>query len=236
MIQTHETLRTEDAHRREIAHGRIRPRARPPGSPPRGGESRRPAAPAHPTAPRAPARTAYLLAALLGSVHAAWSLYWAFGGQALLDTVGRWAAQAADDPTPLAIVGLLTVGVFKLMAAWTPLWAETGRLPGRRLWRAVSWVAGPVLVLYGGANTVLGSLSLLGRSGATISDRQALLGHAFLWGPLFALWGIALTAALVLSRAAADQLEQEHEPAPVEPAAPGDVASCARVGTCTSSR
>ena len=32
------------------------------------------------------------------------------------------------------------------------------------------------------------------------TDRLGLMGHAFLWDPLFALWGIALAAGLVLSR------------------------------------
>lgn len=55
-------------------------------------------------------------------------------------------------------------------------------------------------MLYGGANVAVSNAVLLGLirpSGGY--DTSATLGHAFLWGPLFALWGVALTTWLLLS-------------------------------------
>lgn len=143
---------------------------------------------------------------MLGTVHAAWSLYWAVGGTFLLDTVGQWAVRATREDPALAFWGLLGVTAAKLAAAWIPLLAETGCLLGRRIWRVLSWVGGAGLVLYGGANAVAAGASLLGWVDAGVVDRTALLGHAFLWDPLFAAWGLALLLGLALSRGADDPL------------------------------
>jgi hypothetical protein len=76
-----------------------------------------------------------------------------------------------------------------------------GRLPWRRFWRTVSWVSGSFLILHGGVNVVVSCAVLAGLITPDGGfDRPAMLGHAFLWDPLFALWGAALVASLALSR------------------------------------
>lgn len=139
-------------------------------------------------------------AAVLGTVHAAWSLYWALGGTVLLETVGQWAVQASEETPVRAAVVLMLVTVAKLAGAWIPLLAEGERIPWRKLWRILAWIAGPALILYGGADLVAGTAVLLGLLDSHVSDSAALIGHAFIWGPLFALWGVALTTGLILTR------------------------------------
>lgn len=146
------------------------------------------------------ARIAFWAAAALGTVHAAWSFYWALGGTLLLDSVGQWAVDAAEENSLGAAAGLAAIGLLKLGGAWIPLLAEYRRIPWRRVWRTAEWIAGPALVIYGGANFALGSLALLGAFGEEVTNRSALIGHAFIWGPHFALWGAALCIGLFFSR------------------------------------
>ncbi|WP_120004849.1 DUF3995 domain-containing protein [Nesterenkonia muleiensis] len=152
----------------------------------------------HPVPRRA--AIAFWTAAILGTLHAASSIYWAFGGQWLLETVGQWAVEATQNGSFWTFAGLFVIGVLKLGAAWIPLLAQNGRIPGRRFWRLISWVGGPGLILYGGANSAAGIGVLAGWIGSDVPDRDALFGHAFIWGPHFALWGLALTTALAISR------------------------------------
>lgn len=152
----------------------------------------------HPLRPAA--SCAFWAAAVLGTVHAAWSVYWAFGGTFLLETVGEWAVEAADEPSAATTLGLLSVGAVKLAGAWAPLLAEIERLPWRSLWRALGWVGGPFLVFYGAADVVAGSAVLSGLLQVQGADRAGVLGHTLIWGPHFALWGLALTTGLALSR------------------------------------
>ena len=58
----------------------------------------------------------------------------------------------------------------------------------------------PLLVLYGGANTVVCNAVLAGviRQDAGY-DRAAAIGHAWFWNPLFLVWGVALLGYLVLA-------------------------------------
>ncbi|MFN7243809.1 MAG: DUF3995 domain-containing protein [Dietzia cercidiphylli] len=140
------------------------------------------------------------VAAILGTVHAAWSAYWAFGGRVLLDTVGGWAVTVVEERPLLALVGLLAVAAMKFLAAWIPLLAETGRIPGRPVWRPIAWVGGPFLIIYGTVNAAAAATILADWVTTENPDRAGLIGHAFLWDPLFALWGAALTFALVVTR------------------------------------
>lgn len=144
--------------------------------------------------------TALWAAGVLGTLHAASSICWAIGGQWLLATVGQWAMDAATGGSRWVFVGLFLIRLIKLAAAWIPLLAQSGLIPWLRFWRVVSWVGGPALILYGGANAVLGTAVLVGWIDSEVTDHEAMVGHAFIWSPHFALWGAALTVALMGSR------------------------------------
>lgn len=139
-----------------------------------------------------------------GLVHAAFSLYWAVGGQWLLDTVGRWAVQqSALAPRRTGLI-LALVGLAKIAAALLPVALAYNRLRGPRFWRAACWAGAVLLVLYGGANTAVSHAVLSGLVRPdTGYDRAAMIGHAWLWDPLFLLWGAALLGYLLLSRTGA---------------------------------
>ena len=141
------------------------------------------------------------LAALAGLLHAASSAYWAAGGTWLLDTVGQWAVQLLDVQPVRARLGLAAIALLKGAAAVVPLLLAYRRLPLEPLWRGVSWVGAIGLIIYGGLNALLGNLVLSGALGpAGGFDRTARAGHAWLWDPLFLIWGAALLAYLFLSR------------------------------------
>jgi hypothetical protein len=140
-------------------------------------------------------------AAVAGTLHALASLSWALGSRWLLGTVGRWAVDLADARPLLSALGLGAIGLAKLVAALVPLLVAHGRMPWPRVWRGISWAGGLVLVLYGGVNTVVAQLVLAGAVRPDGGyDRVAMVGHAWLWDPLFLLWGGALVSWLVLSR------------------------------------
>ncbi|WP_422934349.1 DUF3995 domain-containing protein [Sinomonas sp. P47F7] len=142
------------------------------------------------------------VAAALGLFHAAWSAYWAPGGTVMADSVGAWATDWARSAPGLASLALWGIAAVKAAAAVVPLLSELGRVPGRRLWRVVSWIGGTGLVLYGGLNVVVGAAVLTGVIPASGVEYGALRAHVFLWDPAFALWGAALCAALVITRGA----------------------------------
>jgi hypothetical protein len=140
-------------------------------------------------------------AALVGLVHAGFSAYWAAGGDWLLDTVGQWAVDLAARSPGVTALGLGAVALAKAAGAVVPVMSETGRIGGRRPWRALGWLGGLVLILYGCANSVVAWLVLAGviePEGGY--DERAMLGHAALWDPLFAAWGALLVAGLAVSR------------------------------------
>lgn len=70
----------------------------------------------------------FWVAGVIGSVHGAWSVYWALGGTWMLASVGQWALEAAADPSPAATAGLWGVALVKFIAAWVPLFAHRGLL------------------------------------------------------------------------------------------------------------
>ncbi len=132
--------------------------------------------------------------AVVGLLHAIPSLYWAVGGSALVGTVGEWAPEWRRDSPGQVTAVLFAV---KVCGALVPLVNHLHPLPAQRLWRVIAWAGSGLLVLYGRANTLVAWLALAGWVGvAGDQDRTALLGHAFLWDPLFALWGVLLGLAL----------------------------------------
>lgn len=140
-------------------------------------------------------------AAVFGGVHALFSAYWALGGDWLLRTVGAWAVDLRNSSPTAAVLGLGAIAVVKAVAAVVPVLVAYGRLPWRRLWRTVSWIGGCFLIAYGGLNVVVSGAVLVGLITPDGGfDRPAMLGHALLWDPLFALWGAVLVASLALSR------------------------------------
>lgn len=145
----------------------------------------------------------FVVAAALGSVHAAFSAYWAVGGDWMLASVGAWAVEAQDGRSVSVVLALATIAVVKLVAAWFPYLAEAGRLPWRDLCRTISWPGSILLIVYGAVNVVISGAALIGLLGDEPENREALLGHTFAWGPLFTAWGIALLGGLAVSRRAA---------------------------------
>lgn len=152
-----------------------------------------------PSPPRGAAAACFIAAGVFGTVHGGWSLYWAAGGTALLDTVGAWALELAREGGAGVRIGLAAIGVLKVIAAWFPWFAATGRMRWPRWWRPAAWAGSSVLVLYGAVNAVAAAAVLGGWIEAEGADRRGLVGHAYLWDPLFALWGAALLVALVLT-------------------------------------
>ena len=134
---------------------------------------------------------------LAGVIHAAVTLYWALGERGLLWTMGdSFVAQFAD-----IMWVLYPVALVKGVSAVAPLWLARRGWPLRRLTRPVCWVGSVVLVAWGGANTVLANAVLLGAVRPDGGfDRAAMIGHAWIWDPLFLVWGASLAAGLWSTR------------------------------------
>ena len=141
------------------------------------------------------------VAGAAGLVHATASRYWALGGRWLLATVGQWAVDLSARAPLRAGIILGLVALVKLLAATVPIGVAYGKVPWRGFWRTISWVGSVLLVVYGGVNTVVSAAVIGGliRSDGGY-DINAMRGHAFLWDPLFLLWGSALVLSLWLSR------------------------------------
>lgn len=150
---------------------------------------------------RTAARILVLGAAAIGLVHAAFSAYWALGGTWLLSTIGAVAVEFASRAPLESGLMLGAVALMKALAALIPVAVDARRMPAPRSWRAICWVGGPGIVLYGLVNIVVSGAVLLGILAPEGGyDRDAMIGHALLWDPLFLLWGLALTAWLWLTR------------------------------------
>lgn len=151
-----------------------------------------------PLSPASRAAAAVLMiAAAAGVAHGSFSLYWAAGGNWLLATLGH---QLVSDFAGRRWL-LFPVGVVKIGFAVFPLALVVWGRPWPRLGRLMCWLGAVVLMAWGGINTITGNLVLFGvidPSGGY--DRVGMIGHARLWDPLFLLWGVALTAGLLLSR------------------------------------
>lgn len=149
----------------------------------------------------------FWIAAAFSIAHAIPSFYWAFGGTLLLETVGQWAVSASRDQPELVTFGLFVVGGVKLAAALIPLLADRQLLPLEGLWRGISWVGGPILMLYAALNMIGAVISLAGWVDVAGADHTALWSRLLLWEPLFFAWGAALTWALICSRRSREPLK-----------------------------
>lgn len=140
---------------------------------------------------------AAVVGAVVGVVHGLFSLYWAVGGDWLMDTLGDRIVDVFAGRRWL----MLPVTVIKVGFAVLPLVLLVRGWPVRRLSRLVCWLGAVVLVLWGGMNTVTGNLVLSGLIPAAAGyDRLGMVGHAWLWDPLFLIWGLAVMTGLVASR------------------------------------
>lgn len=150
---------------------------------------------------KALSRALVWVACLAGLTHAAFSFYWAFGGNWLLSTVGDFAAEV--DETLGAKILMGAIGAAKLIAAIIPVAAAYGRLPWPAFWQAATWAGGLLLGLYGAGKMVASGAVLAGAvRPAWGFSRDAMIGDALLLGPLFLVWGIALLLSLWFARGA----------------------------------
>lgn len=143
------------------------------------------------------ALTTLLIAAAAGMAHGLFSLYWAAGGDWLVSTLGRQLVDTFADRRWL----LFPVAALKIAFAVLPLGLARLSWPPPRAWRLLCWVGAAVLLVWGGVNTITGNLVLSGAINPEGGyDRDGMVGHAWLWDPLFLIWGIALAVALLLTR------------------------------------
>jgi hypothetical protein len=145
---------------------------------------------------------AYLAAALAFS-SAAVSVFWTLGGTFLLDTVGGSIESLARSRSPGALTlgaaaSLVKIGAGMLALALVHPWRR--RVPDRLLVGANAMLAS-LLLAWGSANVVGGSLSLAGVVSAVDGvDERALLWHVLVWDLWFIVWAAALIGAIVSYR------------------------------------
>lgn len=150
----------------------------------------------------------YYAAAGFAVLHAAPSLYWAAGGRALVWTIGDWATELATRYPVGASLALLMVALAKVTAGAVPILNSYGVLPARRVWQRIILIGSVLLAAYGAANTLFGGLAMLGWFGPlSESNRRALMGHVYLWDPLFLCWGTCLVIG-TLSQLRSDRRTQ----------------------------
>lgn len=139
----------------------------------------------------------FAAAAIAGALHTAITLYWAFGGKGLLWTMGESFVAKFSDVMWI----LFPLALAKGLGAFTPIWLSRHGWPARRLSRIVCWAGSAVLVLWGGANTLTGNAVLIGAFHPSAGfDRAAMVGHAWIWDPLFLAWGLSLAMGLWATR------------------------------------
>lgn len=140
---------------------------------------------------------AFVVAAVAGTAHGLFSLYWAAGGTWLVGTLGTDIVQTFADTLWL----LLPVGILKVGFALLPLLLARHGQPIAGVVRLVLWLGAGTLVVWGGLNTVIAHLVLAGAiQPAGGYDHQGMVGHAWIWDPLFLIWGVALAVGLRQAR------------------------------------
>ncbi len=136
---------------------------------------------------------AFIAAAVFGIVHAGFSLFWAGGGTWLLWSLGSSLLETFQGMEWV----LHLVGLAKLIAAVAPLVMLRRGWWKARLTRAACWAGALVLITWGGLNTVIGNLVLTGVIQPSSGfDRPGMIGHAWLWDPLFLVWGASLVVGI----------------------------------------
>lgn len=137
----------------------------------------------------------FVLAGVVGVLHAAFSGYWAAGGRWMLATVGTWASDWTDrDPATAGMV-LLILAIVKLTAALLPIPAARGTTPLAWLVLGLAWPGAILLLLWGGVSFAGAGMGLVLTSG----PHTVQYGHLFFDG-LFLVWGAALFTGLIHTR------------------------------------
>jgi Protein of unknown function (DUF3995) len=137
-------------------------------------------------------------ASLAAFAHATMDLYWGLGGHALLSTVGGYPERLAHQGGVLPVLLALSASAAQLLAGLLALalvrpW---GQVIPRVLLRLGSAGASALLVLYGGALVLTGTLVLTGAiHPAGRIDWTAMRWHTGVWDMWFLVWGILLALA-----------------------------------------
>ncbi|MDV6276534.1 DUF3995 domain-containing protein [Rhodococcus erythropolis] len=147
------------------------------------------------------ASVAFRVAAAAGLLHAAASLFWALGGRWQLESVGEWAAALAQEHPVRVGLALGLITLVKASAAVVPLLNERHRSRFHQQIRLGGWTGDVLLVGWGTLSSLSACAVLAGLVTPSNSyNRNTMIGHAFVWDPLFALWGGALLTGLWLTR------------------------------------
>lgn len=144
-------------------------------------------------------RLAYVASAL-AIASAGFSVFWTFGGTLLLDTVGGSIEVLARSRSSSALALGAATSLAKLGAAVSAvaLVRPWGRCVPERVLLGVNGLVSALLIGWGGANVLAGTLALTGMiSPADGLDERALRWHVFVWDLWFLVWGVALARALV---------------------------------------
>lgn len=150
--------------------------------------------------PRWPAYAAFVWAFAFALL----SLYWALGGEWLLETIGEAVTEPArsGDPAAVAAVwasvvvkfaaGVAALGLLQRWGQWFPRWFLVGG----------GWLAAGLLLLYGGASTVQQLLMASGVVEVSATFEPVLYWHLFLWSPYWLVGGVLFALSTVhLARA-----------------------------------
>src|SRR6266542_6924426 len=137
-------------------------------------------------------------ASLAAYAHAIMDLYWGLGFHALLSTVGGYPERLARQGGVLPVLLALSASAAQMMAGLLALalvrpW---GQVIPRALLRPGSAGVSALLVLYGGALVLTGTLVLTGAihpPGGV--DWTAMRWHTGVWDMWFLVWGILLSVA-----------------------------------------
>jgi len=159
-----------------------------------------------------PRQLAYAAAAM-AVLSALPSVFWTLGGTLLLDTVGGSIEELARARSVAALVlgaaaALAKFGAAVLALALVQPW---GRRGPDCLLLAANAVVSVVLITWGGANVLMGSLSLAGVVTADGLDERALRWHVFVWDLWFLVWGVVLALALAAVRRANRRMVEKSE-------------------------
>lgn len=136
-----------------------------------------------------------ILFLVAGTLHSLATFYWSFGGTLGLLTVGQWTVDLKSNYGNLVLIILLILGIFKLSATWMPLLLV---YKNNKLLMIISYIGAIILILHGGLNTFVGWLKFLNILPRKYTPSE--IGQAFIWDPLFLIWGLSLLIFLNLNK------------------------------------